>query len=148
MMEIKSQFLEITAAVSYRALREMIEAAINQAFENPNIWIDQLHFFHGSVSPCTHQFHVILNVADIADSAGFFSNTVTDDQIKAMLLPVLGSMLEEQARKLVNQELWLRSVREVSINRMPRASQAAQRYLRWLTNLDNRPLRNGRNNSQ
>lgn len=138
-VDIKAQFLEIAVSIPSRAVRQMVEDAIRQAFLDTNFWIEQLHFFAAAVEESATGFTVTLHVADIADDQGFFSNRMSDDHLKALLLPALGSMLEAHVRQQFNQEHWLRLARVVSVNRMPRPSGAAQRYNRWLFDLENRP---------
>src|SRR5687767_11781402 len=130
--EVKVQFIEVTASISSRALRQILEAVIQETFTKPNFWIDQLHFYAAHVEPSCTGFTVTLNGADIADRAGFFSPKVTDDQLKGLLLPALASMLEAQARRLVDRELWLRAVHVVKVDRNPPATVNVKQYSRWL----------------
>jgi hypothetical protein len=138
-MEIKTQFLEITASIPARALREIVETAIRQAFKDANFWIEQLHVFAAGVEETPAGFAITLHVADIADANGFYSNRLSDDHLKAMLMPALAGMISERARRKCEQEIWMRLIRILNVNRMPRPSQAAQQYRRWLFNLENRP---------
>lgn len=133
--DINAKFLEITALVSLRAVRQMVETAVLQAFSCPNFWAEQLHFFHAAVEPSADKLQVVFTAADIPDADGFLSPKLTDDQIKALLLPVLTEIVVDQARLLVEREIWFRHVHVVSVNRNPASSFAAEKYKRWLAHL-------------
>lgn len=132
---IKAQFLEITASVSLRVLRQIVEAAIQQAFARPDFWMEQFHVFAAVVDPTPSGLMASFQVADIADANGFLSPKLTEDQMKALLLPVLADTLAEQARRLVEREVWLRSVHVLRVNRNPGNSLVAEKYRRWLGRL-------------
>src|SRR4051794_17902434 len=103
-MKVGAQFLEIAASISSRALHEMVEAAIRQAFKDTNFWMDQLHFFAAGLAETPAGFAITLHVADIADTNGFFSNQIGDDHIRALLLPILAGMISESTRRKCEQE--------------------------------------------
>lgn len=138
-VDITAKFLEIAVSIPSRAVRQMVEDAIRESFEDTNFWIDQLHLFAAAVEESATGFTITLHVADIADDQGFFSNRMSDDHLKALLLPALASMLEARVRQQFDHEHWLRLARVVNVNRMPRPSGMAPHYGRWLFDLENRP---------